>query len=55
MRVPVESSINLSKALAQWIDRSTIAWNIATSSRQRFALEYAPDASLRVHNGRASA
>jgi pullulanase-type alpha-1,6-glucosidase len=51
MRPPGESDGDLSKASALWIDRYTVAWNVDPSNSQRFAIEYAPDASLRVENG----
>jgi pullulanase-type alpha-1,6-glucosidase len=51
MRPPGESDGDLSKASALWIDRYTVAWNVDPSSSQRFAIEYAEDASLRVENG----
>ena len=38
-------SIDLSRALAQWIDRATVVWDTPVVGPLRCALEYSPDAS----------
>jgi pullulanase len=41
-----QASVDLSKAFAQWIDRTTLVWNTPVTGPYRCALEYAPSASV---------
>jgi len=40
-----QTSVDLSRAFAQWIDRTTLVWNTPTADPFRCALEYAPGTS----------
>ncbi len=40
-----QKNVDLSKAFAHWIDRTTVAWKTPVPGASRHALEYAPDGS----------
>ena len=46
------SSVDLSTTRAQWIDRQTVVWEPVPPGPLFYALEYSPDASLRIEHGR---
>ncbi len=50
----VLSAGDLSKQRAQWIDRSTIAWDVKLQPGNEYALYYAPEGGMALANGAIS-
>ncbi|GAA1790086.1 pullulanase-type alpha-1,6-glucosidase [Luedemannella flava] len=47
----VTADLDLSKAKAQWIDRSTVAWKAGPTDGRSYSLVYSPDGDLKISDG----
>jgi pullulanase len=46
-----DDAVDLSRAYAQWIDRDTVVWRVATTDTTTEELRYAPDGGIAVADG----